>query len=160
MPELRELLEEAGFDDVRTYLQSGNVVVTSKATSDDVAHACKREIAKRLGLDIDVVVRTRAELAKVVQGDPLGKVATNPKRYHVTFLAAKPGAEVRRKLAAAAVEPEEFVVSGREIYAWHPDGIARSRLWALLAGRELGVSATSRNWTTVTKLLALAEEQS
>ena len=159
MPALRELLEEAGFEDVRTYLQSGNVVLTSEATSEEVARKCKREIAKRLGLEIEVVVRTRAELAKVVQRDPLGKVAKDLKRYQVSFLAAKPGPDVKPKLAAAAVEPEQFVVSGREIYAWHPAGIARSKLWALLAGRDLGVTATSRNWTTVTKLLALAEEQ-
>jgi uncharacterized protein (DUF1697 family) len=159
MPALRELLEEAGFDDVRTYLQSGNVVLTSKATSREVARKCKREIANRLGLDIEVVVRTRAELAKVVQRNPLGKVAKNPKRYQVSFLAAKPGADVKRKLAAVAVDSERFDVNGREIYAWHPEGIARSKLWALLAGRGLGVTATSRNWTTVTKLLALAEEQ-
>src|SRR6266540_3733074 len=110
MPKLRQLLEEAGFDDVRTYLQSGNVVLS------------------------------RTDLAKVVQRNPLGKVAKNPKRYQVSFLAAKPGADVKRKLTAAAVEPEQFVVSGREIYAWHPDGVARSKLWALLAGRHLGVT--------------------
>jgi uncharacterized protein (DUF1697 family) len=160
MPKLRRLLEEAGFDDVRTYLQSGNVVLSTAKKADEVARTCKREIAKRLGLDIEVVVRTRAELAKVVQRDPLGKVAKNQKRYQVSFLAGKPGADVKRKLAAAAVEPEQFAVSGREIYAWHPEGVARSKLWALLGGRDLGVVATSRNWTTVTKLLELAEESS
>ncbi len=158
MAKLRELFAEAGFDDVRTYLQSGNVVLSSPKKADDIAHTCKHELAKHFGLDIDVVVRSRAEIAKVVQRDPLGKVATNPKLYQVSFLAAKPGADVRPKLAAAAVEPEQFVVSGREIYAWHPEGVARSKLWALLAGRHLGVTATARNWTTVTKLLELAEE--
>jgi uncharacterized protein (DUF1697 family) len=159
MPALRELLEEAGFDDVRTYLQSGNVVLSSTKKADEVARTCKHEISTHLGLDIDVVVRSRADLAKVVQRNPLGKVAKNPKRHQVSFLAAKPPADVARKLAAVAVDSERFDVKGREIYAWHPEGIARSKLWALLAGRELGVTATSRNWTTVTKLLALAEEQ-
>jgi len=54
--------------------------------------------------------------------------------------------------------PEQVVVDGREIYAWHPAGVARSKLWALLAGRNLGVTATARNWTTVTQLLELADE--
>jgi uncharacterized protein (DUF1697 family) len=158
MPALRELLVDGGFGDVQTYLQSGNVVLSSPKKPAEVARTCKRAIAERLGLDIDVVVRSRAELAEVVQRNPLGAVATNPKRYQVSFLASKPGADLERKLADAAAEQERFVVHGREVYAWHPEGVARSKLWALLAGRQLGVTATARNWTTVTKLLELAEE--
>jgi uncharacterized protein (DUF1697 family) len=158
MPELRDLLESADFEDVRTYLQSGNVVLSSNLSAERLAREVEQRIAEQFGLDIAVVVRTRNELAKVVDRDPLGEIAENPKRYQVSFLAAKPDPDIGRKLAAARVEPEQFVVSGREIYAWHPAGIARSRLWALLAGRELGVTATARNWTTVTKLLALADE--
>jgi uncharacterized protein (DUF1697 family) len=77
----------------------------------------------------------------------------------VSFLAGKLPAETVRRLEAAAAEPERLVVDGVEIYAWHPTGVARSKLWALLAGRDLGVTATARNWTTVTKLLELAEKR-
>ena len=63
-----------------------------------------------------------------------------------------------RELEALAAPSEEFVTSGREVYAWHPDGVARSKLWAKLAGKDLGVTATSRNWTTVEALLELAGE--
>ena len=66
--------------------------------------------------------------------------------------------QLAEKLEAAAAPSERFVVAGREVYAWHPEGIARSKLWALLAGRGLGVTATARNWTTVTNLRALADE--
>jgi uncharacterized protein (DUF1697 family) len=156
MPKLREALEAAGFEDVQTYVQSGNVVLSSGKSAAEVARACERQIEKSFGLDIDVVTRTRAQLAKVVEANPLAKVATEPKRYQVSFLSAKPSAEVRRKVEDAAAEQERVVFSGREIYAWHPEGIGRSRLWTLLAGRELGVTATARNWTTVTKLLELA----
>ncbi len=155
MPRLRELLEQAGFEDVQTYLQSGNVLLSNQATTDRVAQRCERLIADELGLDIQVVGRTRAQLEQVVKRNPLGKVATDPKRYQVSFLACKPSAEVVRKLKAAVVPPEQLAVSGREIYAWHPKGVARSKLWAALAGRGLGVPATARNWTTVTKLLEL-----
>jgi uncharacterized protein (DUF1697 family) len=158
MPKLREALADAGFDGVRTYLQSGNVIVSSNKKAEDVARTTKRTIAKEFGLDVDVVVRTRAELARVVARNPLGNVARNPKRYQVSFLDAKPGREVVRRVKEAAVPPEQVVVSGREIYAWHPETIGRSRLWTLLAGQRLGVTATARNWTTVTKLLALADE--
>jgi uncharacterized protein (DUF1697 family) len=158
MPDLRDALAEAGFEDVRTYLQSGNVVLSSGAAAKRVAQTCERQIASRFGLDIAVVVRTRDELAKVVARDPLGDVASNPKRYQVSFLDGKLPAAVVRKLEAAAAPQERFVVDGREVYAWHPAGVARSKLWTLLAGRDLGVTATARNWTTVTKLLALADE--
>jgi uncharacterized protein (DUF1697 family) len=158
MPELRDVLEGAGFDDVRTYLQSGNVVLSSGLSSERLARAVERQIADRFGLEIEVVVRTRAQLAAVVRRNPLGDVAVDPKRYQVSFLAAKPAAAVVRKLEAALVQPEALAVIGREIFAWHPKGVARSKLWTLLAGRGLGVTATARNWTTVTKLLALAAD--
>jgi uncharacterized protein (DUF1697 family) len=158
MPALREALSEAGFEEVRTYLQSGNVVLTSGASADTVARKFRKVIADRFGLDVEVVVRTRAELAAIVKRDPLGKVAKDPERYQVSFLAAKPKAEAVRKLEEAAIEPERLVVHGREAYAWHPNGVGRSKLAALLAGNGLGVPATARNWTTVTKLLALSEE--
>ena len=156
MARLREALEEAGFSDVRTHLQSDNVVLSSKTKPEQTARKCERLIEDEFGLEIDVVVRSRDELAEVVHRNPLGKVATNPKRYQVSFLAAKPKPDVVRKLADLAVPPEQLVAEGRELYAWHPDGIARSKLWAGLAGRGLGVTATARNWTTVTKLLELA----
>jgi uncharacterized protein (DUF1697 family) len=158
MPELRKSLADAGFDDVRTYLQSGNVVLSSQAPPEKLARTCKRQIADRFGLEIEVVVRSKGELAKVVKRNPFGKVAVDPKRYQVSFLAAKPSAGAVARMQAAVVEPEQFVVIGREAYAWHPNGVARSRLWNQLAGRGLGVTATARNWTTVTKLLEMADE--
>jgi uncharacterized protein (DUF1697 family) len=158
MPELREALADAGFGDVRTHLQSGNVVVSSTAKADDVARKAQRLIAKEFGLEIAVLVRTRAQFAKVVECNPLQKVAKNPKRYQVSFLDRKPTREVMRRVEEAAAPAERVVAVGREIYAWHPEGVGRSRLWTLLAGQRLGVTATARNWTTVTKLLELAED--
>jgi uncharacterized protein (DUF1697 family) len=152
------VLTDAGFEDVKTYVQSGNVVLSAKGSAEQVARKCERLVAEEFGLDIPVVVRTRAQLASVVQRNPLGKVATDPKRYQVSFLTGKLSAEVVRKLEEVAAPSERFVVSGREVYAWHPAGVARSKLWAMLAGRGLGVTATARNWTTVTSLLGLADE--
>jgi uncharacterized protein (DUF1697 family) len=159
MPALRDLLTSAGFDDVRTYVQSGNVVLTSDARPDDLARACERRIADELGLEISVVVRTRDELAEVVRRNPLGEVATNPKRYQVSFLAEEPDADTVRKLEALVAGDERFEAVGRELYAWHPDGVARSRLATRLAGRGLGIPATARNWTTVTTLLTMADDE-
>ncbi len=157
MPDLARALEDAGFDDVRTYLQSGNVVLSSAASPEQVGRECEAQIERRLGLQIDVVVRTRDELSEVVRRDPLGAVAVNPKRYQVSFLNGELPSQALGKLRDAAGESEQFILAGREIYAWHPEGVGRSRLWALLASRSLGVTSTARNWTTVTSLLALAD---
>jgi uncharacterized protein (DUF1697 family) len=154
MPKLRAALESAGFDDVRTYLQSGNVVLSSRANPADTV---RRVIAEEFGLDIAVVTRTRAEIAKVVAHDPLANVAKDPKRYQVSFCDAKPSRDFVGVVEAAAAPGERVVVHGREIYAWHPDTVARSKLWAVLAGQKLGVTATARNWTTVQRLLELAD---
>jgi uncharacterized protein (DUF1697 family) len=157
MPALREALADAGFDDVRTYVQSGNVVLSSRAAPKTVARKCEALVADRFGLEIAVVVRTRDELAEVVRRNPLGDVAKDPKRYQVSFLARKPDPKLVEKLTALAAGGEQLAADGRELYAWHPAGVARSKLWAALAGRDLGVTATARNWTTVTKLLELAD---
>jgi uncharacterized protein (DUF1697 family) len=157
MPELRTLLTGAGFDDVRTYMQSGNIVLSSAASPQELARECQTLIAEHFGLQVDAVVRTRDELADVIRSNPLGKVAVDPRRYQVSFLAAELDPDVTRKLGGLAVSPEQFVAIGRELYAWHPEGVARSRLSKQLAGRGLGVTATARNWTTVTTLLTMAD---
>lgn len=156
MPALREALEAAGFEDVQTYVQSGNVVLASRAKADAVRRKVERVVDESFGLEIPVVVRTKAELAAVVKRNPLGKVATEPKRYQVSFLEQKLPAKTLKELEAVAAPGEQVVAHGREIYAWHPAGVARSKLWAELAGKGLGVTATARNWTTVEALLELA----
>jgi uncharacterized protein (DUF1697 family) len=158
MAELRELLTGLGYKDVRTFLQSGNVVLTSSASPTGLQRKLEKEIAANLGVETQVIVRTRDELADVIECDPLGNVANNPSRYLVSFLSARPNPKVVRDLAGLDVEPEQFVISGRELYAWHPNGVQRSKLNKLVTERRLGVIATARNWNTVTRLLALADE--
>lgn len=157
MGELRDLLTGLGYEDVRTYLQSGNVVLTSDRSDAQLERELEQQISAKLGVDTPIVVRTRDELADVVERDPLGDVVKDPKRYQVTFLSAALAPEPKRRLSGLDVAPERFVVSGREIYAWHPDGVQRSRLAAALTDSRLGVTATARNWNTVTKLLDLAD---
>jgi uncharacterized protein (DUF1697 family) len=158
MGELREMLGANGLADARTYLQSGNVVVSSDASPEKLARECRRQIGERFGLNIAVIARTHDELAEVVRQNPLADVALEPKRYQVSFCSVEPDPALVERLAALAAGSEQFVAVGRELYAWHPDGVARSRLWAELAGRQLGLDATARNWATVTTLLEMATE--
>jgi uncharacterized protein (DUF1697 family) len=158
MPSLRERLAAAGLGEVSTYLQSGNVVVSSKLSPDALAVECQGHIAEGFGLNIDVLARTADELAKVVRRDPLAEVAVDPKRYQVSFCSAEPDDELLQRLNDLAAPSERLVAVGREIYGWYPDGAGRSRLAAELGGRRMAVTATTRNWRTVTALLEMAQE--
>lgn len=156
MADLRKPLEELGYGEPRTLLQSGNIVLTADATADRLARDLEREVAGRLGIETDIIVRTREELAAVVALDPLGDVVDDPKRYQVSFLSGEPDRDAVQKIAAIDLAPERFVHFGREIYAWHPNGVHRSLLAKLLSDRRLGVTVTARNWNTVNKLLEMA----
>jgi uncharacterized protein (DUF1697 family) len=158
MPELREALAEAGHKNVRTYVQSGNVVLDSDQAPATLEREVERLIEDRFELEIPAVVRTGEELQEVVRQNPLADVVTDPKRYQVSFLAAPLEPARVKELRAVATGSERLVALGRELYAWHPDGVARSKLWAKLAGTGLKVKATARNWNTVETLLAMANE--
>ncbi len=122
MPALRELLTEAGYEDVQTYVQSGNVVLSSTASPRELERESAKLISERFGFEVPVIVRTRSELARVVKANPLGDVADNPKRYQVCFLAAKLDKKTADRLRELVVAPEALVIDGREVYAWHPEG--------------------------------------
>jgi uncharacterized protein (DUF1697 family) len=156
MADLRELLAARGYEGVRTHLQSGNVVLSSDAPPARLERELAQATSERFGFEVPVMVRTREQLAKVVELDPFAGVATDPARYLVSFLSASPGAKVVRELEELDVAPEAFAVSGRELYAWHPKGITDSRLRKLVTDERLGVVSTARNWTTVRKVLELA----
>lgn len=158
MGELRELLTGYGYQDVRTLLQSGNVVLESPVSATRLAAQLEREISAEAGFEVPVVVRSRDELARIVAGDPLREIAANRQRYQVTFLSGKPKRAAIEAAAAADIAPERFVHDGREIYSWHPEGIQRSKLIRVLSDEKLGVRGTARNWSTVTRLLEMAGE--
>jgi uncharacterized protein (DUF1697 family) len=157
MADLRALMGGLGYGDVQTLLQSGNAVFAADDPPKQVTRDLEQKIAAELGVEVEVVVRTGDELAGVVERDPLGDVVTDPKRYQVSFLSAPLDEEVEAELAVLDFAPERFVLSGREIYAWHPEGIHSSKLARLLSGPRLGVTATARNWNTLVKLLAMVD---
>lgn len=156
MADLREELRAAGYDEVRTYVQSGNVVLGSETAPEALETELERLISERWGFQVPVIVRTGDELAEVVKRNPLAEVATNPKRYQVSFLSHELDPQAIEGLSSLAAGSERFVAVGRELYAWHPDGVARSKLWAKLAGADLAAKSTARNWTTVENLLEMA----
>jgi uncharacterized protein (DUF1697 family) len=156
MPALRELLAGAGMGDVRTYLQSGNVVVTSDTPPDQLARECRELISERFGFDVPVIVRTASELERVLDHDPFGAQVTQPKLYWVSFLDQELPADRLERLQSLAAGGEQVTAHGRELYAWLPGGVGRSKLGTAMAAPTKGITATARNWLTVTALHELA----
>jgi uncharacterized protein (DUF1697 family) len=156
MAALRKLLEAYGHGDVRTFLQSGNVVLESTLAAAKLERTLERQLADELGFDVDVLVRTELELAAILKRNPLRRVATDPARYLVTFLRSEPPKALVTRLEGLEADAERVVAAGRELYSWHPGGIGRSQLAKMLLPKALGVSASARNWRTVEKLAELA----
>jgi uncharacterized protein (DUF1697 family) len=159
MPELRSALADAGFENVRTYVQSGNILLDTKLEEGVVVETIAGLIADRFDLTVPVVVRSAAELAAIVDANPLSAAAVDPKRFQVSFIDGTLHPDLQETLTELAAPSERVVVRASEIYAWHPNGVARSKLWAKLGAKGgLGenVTATSRNWTTVLTLLEMA----
>jgi uncharacterized protein (DUF1697 family) len=158
MPELRSALEAIGLEDVVTYIQSGNVVFRSRSGgAQKLAAAIEAQVAEVFGIEVVVLLRTPAELAKVAAGNPFLRGGADPARLHVVFLGGRPAAKAAAQLDPERSPPDEFMVEGREVYLHLPNGFGRSKLTVAYFERALGVAATARNWRTVKKLLALAE---
>jgi len=156
MADLRALLTDAGYEDVATYVQSGNVVLESSSTPAELEPAVGTLISEHFGFEVPVCARSAVQLAEVLAHDPIPGGANDPKRYQVTFLAEPAPAAVVHRLEELATVTERVAAHGRELYTFHPDGIARSKLGKSLTVKELGMAATARNWTTVTTLAEMA----
>jgi uncharacterized protein (DUF1697 family) len=154
MTRLKELLTERGHEDVRTHLRSGNVVLSSPLGEKELAENLRTAIEAEFGFAVPVVVRTGAQIAAVVAGDPFATVATDPARYLVAFLPDAP--EPDRVDALPRPDSGEFLVRGRELYLWLPDGISGTALASWKWDDLLGRPGTARNWRTVTKLAELS----
>jgi uncharacterized protein (DUF1697 family) len=153
MSALRVALADAGYDDVVTYIQSGNLVLghtrRSRSALEADLEARVRDVA---GFDVAVVVRSLAEWAKIVERNPFPGV--EPTKLHVAFLKQRPDKAKLATIDVGAFAPEKLAVVGAEIYMHLPHGIGRAKLPPKLS--VLGTPMTVRNWGTVTKLLALA----
>lgn len=155
MADLRALVEQLGYSEARTLLNSGNVVFDAgRAAAGTVAARIEKGMAATLGVSARVTVLTGADFAAVVEENPLGSVADNPSRLLVAFLS-EPKDRVRLEpLTRRSWKPELLGLGSRAAYVWCPAGMIESPLTEAV-GRVLGEATTTRNWATVTKIRAL-----
>jgi len=160
MQDLAALCTELGCTDVRTYIQSGNVVFTAPASwATCFAADLQQAIAAEFSLRVPVVLRSTAQLGRIAAGNPFVERGIDPTLLHVAFLADAPG-----RAAAAALDPQRspgdaFTVAGQEVFLHLPNGVARSKLTNAWFDGALATTSTIRNWRTVLALLELALPQ-
>lgn len=155
MTVLSDILTRLGFSDVRTYLQSGNAVLTTSLTATQVATAAGKALGETLGRDAAVVVRSADQLVGVVEDSPFNQVA-DPTTKHVMFLRKASDGDILGKMLEETTGPEQYWVRGAHVYLYLPDGMGRSKLGPWVARRLAGTGATARNWNTVLALHDLA----
>jgi uncharacterized protein (DUF1697 family) len=156
MEELKQTYLSLGYRNVRTYLQSGNVVFESAEKGEkSLAKEIEQSMKHRLGLDVPVLIRTGDELGLLIRHNPFA--GRDEERLHVTFLSSKPGVLPLETINRAVCGGEAFSVADREVYLSCPNGYGRTKLTNSFFERVLKTTATTRNWRTTKSLLSLAE---
>jgi uncharacterized protein (DUF1697 family) len=160
MERLRASCEGLGFKEVKTFIQSGNVVFeAARLAPEALSRKIEGQIRHDFGFSADVIIRGREELARIIEKNPLLKErGVEPAKLHVVFLSEVPAPDAIKKLERLTLAPDRTCASGEQIYFYFPNGVSRSSLWKHPLDRVLGVTATMRNWNTVNALYDMAVE--
>jgi uncharacterized protein (DUF1697 family) len=156
MAQLRQVLTEAGFEGVRTYIQSGNALVRTNLSGPEVEQRVHALIKDHIGADLVVVARTGAQLQKILGGNPFPNHDIS--RVFFTILSQTPPEEKVTQVLALDYSPDEVVITPEAAYLYIPGSAARSKLNNNYLEKKLGVSATTRNFNTMKKMIELSEE--
>lgn len=158
MKELRAVLERRGLQDVRTYLQSGNVVFRSGVIDRrELAQTIASAINESHGFIPEVLLLSLEELQAAIAANPFPEGEAEPKTLHFYFLKSSPDSPDLEKLESLRSASERFELVESVFYLYAPDGVGRSKLAAKVE-RALGVPATARNWRSVSAVMSMAQE--
>lgn len=158
MAELREVLEKAGFLNVSTYIQSGNIIFQSNESSKALKSKIEELIATQFGLTVPTLILTIEELKKIAENNPfIATPDTNQDMVYYVFLFDQPEAAHVTKLESMDISPEQIVVADNMVYFFPVKGYGKSKLSNNVFESKLKVKATARNHKTVNKLLTLAD---
>ena len=160
MDQLRASFETLGFQQVKTYIQSGNVIFkTTKVSPALLSERIEKRIFADFRFPVSVLTRTADEMAKAIEDNPLVKKrGIDQEKLHVMFLSDAPAAAALTKLAALTAAPDQSCCLGKEIYLYLPNGTAESSLMKNQLDRVLSVVTTTRNWRTVNALHKMCQE--
>ena len=159
MADVKALYESMGFKEVRSHLQTGNIIFQSAAgDSAKLGKRIEAAMEKTFGFHRDVMIRTPAQLESVIKHNPFKKETSGPSWLVVMFLAGAPDKAAVQDLQGAYTGPEKFHVSGTEMYIYYPGGMGRSKLGNAFIEKKLKVAGTMRNWNVVTRVAAMMNE--
>ncbi|MDT3428701.1 uncharacterized protein (DUF1697 family) [Paenibacillus forsythiae] len=160
MQDLRTMLQSLGFQNVKTYIQSGNVVFGGEGNGEEaLGEAIEQGIRNTFGFEASVMIRTAEELEAVIANNPFELAgAEDSKRLYVSFLSGELTDEALERLRPYEDGEDKLRVIGREMYILYKTKISDSPLFKVPLEKIMGVSATARNWNTVNKLAAMARE--
>lgn len=160
MKSLKELYEKLGFEEVKTYVQSGNIVFrSSELNAERLEEKISRQIIKEFGFEVPVMVMSMEQLKKIISNNPLSKDPRKEPAYlHVTFLASAPPEVRMNMIENKKSEGEAIEVSGKAVYLYCPNGYGKTKLSNNFLESILQVTATTRNWKTTQQLYKIAEE--
>ena len=160
MDRLRQSLETLGFEQVKTFIQSGNVVFTTgKRSALALSRQIENKILEDFGFSVCVITKTADEMRQSLEKNPfLREGGIDPERLHVVFLSEAPASEALKKLAELTILPDRSQCVGTEIYLYLPNGVAQSFWMKTPLDRVLSVVTTTRNWKTVNCLHQMCRE--
>jgi len=157
MAQLREALSTGGFENVRTYIQSGNALVDTTLPASEVEQRVRALIKEHIGPDLAIVARTRDEVRKVLAGSPF-RQGHDQSRVFFVLMATRPKAAKVKELLAEDFGDEKLAIAGSCAYLYIPGTYGRNRLSNNFIEKKLGVAATMRNLNTLTKLVEISAE--
>lgn len=156
---LREVLTEAGFGNVRTYINSGNAVLTSNKKAEEVEREIALLTARHFGFSKEILVISSKDFDRMVEKNPFHEETKEPTKLHLFVLKSEPEQAAIAALKGKATDTENLEVVGKALYFHTPMGVSNSKL-APKIDRVLGVAITARNWNSVLKLQSMAREAS
>lgn len=160
MQDLKLLYEELNLQNVRTYIQSGNVVFEAEEKDiNDVSNIIEEKLFKKYNFEVPVIVKTAADMEAIIQGNTfLQRENIDQDKLHVTFLRHMPSSGNVEKLSASNYDQDEFIICANVIYLFCPNGYGRTKLTNSFFENKLKTIATTRNWRTVNELLKIARQ--
>jgi len=161
MADLKSLFEKMNFSNIKTYIQSGNIIFDVQRETDttQLSQNIRRAIKNEFGYDVPVIVRTPEELESALLQHPFSGQTTNHTQLHVTFLSEEPSKENCKKLESYDVKPDKFLIRKKDVFLYCEGKYHTSKLTNDFIEKKLNVNATTRNWRTLKKLAELSEKE-
>ena len=158
MADLKSLCEKLELKNVKTYIQSGNLIFNSSRPNSELEKTLEEAIADNFGVDVPVIVRSAEELRTSIEKNPFYVKDANINQLHLTFLKENPTKENAEKTLTFDHEPDKFKINDKDVFIYCEGKYHQSKLTNNFFEKKLNVGATTRNWKTILKLHELSKQ--